>query len=190
MLKTRLALKGGLTVLILLAATNVASPASAEERACRGTLNAVTVDNLRVPQNATCKLNRTVVNGTINVGRKATLVASRVRVVGNVQAENAKNVVVNRSSRVGGSIQVEQGGAATVTASRITHDIQYDANNRRLKANGNKVGGSIQVIGNSGGAEISRNVVNGDLQCKENRPAPTGGNNVVGGNKQDQCARF
>jgi hypothetical protein len=113
-----------------------------------------------------------------------------VRVVGNVQAENARNVVVTNSSRIGGSVQVKQGGAATVTSSRITHDIQYDANRRYLKANNNNVGGSIQVIGNSGGAETFRNVINGNLQCKENRPAPTGGGNRVGGNKEDQCRRF
>jgi hypothetical protein len=46
------------------------------------------------------------------------------------------------------------------------------------------------VIGNRSRAAIFRNVVNGNLQCKENRPAPTGAANVVGGTKEDQCARF
>jgi hypothetical protein len=190
MLKIRLALKGALLALALVAAAIAASPASAEERTCRGTLGAVRVDNLRVPQNATCRLNGTFVKGTIKVKRNATLIARHVRVVGNVQAENAKRVVVTRSSRVGGSVQVKQGGAAAVTSSRIIGDIQYDANRRYLRANGNKVGGSIQVVGNSGGVEIFRNVVNGNLQCKENTPVPTGGGNVVGGNREDQCAGF
>jgi len=190
MLRTRSALTGALVALALIAAAMAASPAFAEERTCRGTLGAVTVDNLRVPQNATCRLNGTFVKGTIKVERNATLIARGIRVVGNVQAENASNVIVSESSRVGGSVQVKQGGAATVTSSRITGDIQYDANTRYLKANSNNVGGSIQVVGNSGGAEIFRNVVNGNLQCKENRPAPTGGGNRVGGNKEDQCARF
>jgi hypothetical protein len=162
----------------------------AEERTCRGTLGSVTVDNLRVPQNATCELNGTYVKGTIKVEKGATLNARGVRVVGNVQAENARNVVVRDSSRIGGSVQVKQGGAATVRSSRIIGDIQYDANSRYLRANNNIVGGSVQVVGNSGGAEIFRNVINGNLQCKENRPAPTGGGNKVGGNKEDQCRRF
>ena len=176
--------------LALVAVVGLPGISAAEERTCRGTLGAITVDNLRVPQNATCKLNGTLVKGTIKVERNATLNARGVRVVGNVQAENAKNVVVTNSSRVGGSVQVKQGGAAAVTSSQITGDIQYDANTRYLKANSNNVGGSIQVVGNSGGAEIFRNVINGNLQCKENRPAPTGGGNVVGGNKEDQCAAF
>jgi hypothetical protein len=191
-------MKGGLVGLALLATAVAPSPASAEERTCRGTLRAVTVDNLRVPQDATCELVRTYVKGTITVQRNATLIARGVRVIGNVQAENAKNVVVTyrRSSgivyrsRIGGSVQVKQGGAATVRRARVTGDIQYDANRRYLRANRNKVGGSIQVVGNSGGAEIFRNVINGNLQCKENSPAPIGGGNVVGGNKEDQCRGF
>ena len=188
--KTRLALKGGFLGLALLAAAITPSAAFAEERTCRGSLGARTVDNLRVPTGATCRLTRTYVKGTIKVQRGATLVARRVRVVGNVQAEGARKVVVKRRSRVGGSIQVEQGRRATVRGTRVIGDIQYDHNRGYLRANLNRVGGSIQVIGNSGGAEIFRNVINGNLQCKENRPRPTGGGNVVGGNKEDQCRRF
>jgi hypothetical protein len=186
---TRLAVSG-LAGLALLALTGTANPARTEERTCRGSLNAVTVDNLRVPQGATCTLNRTFVKGTIQVQRRATLVARGVRVIGNVQAENARNVVVNGSSRIGGSVQVKQGGAVSVTASKITHDIQYDANRGPLVASRNKVGGSIQVVGNTGRAQIVSNVINGNLECKENRPAPTGSGNRVGGSKEDQCARF
>jgi hypothetical protein len=190
MRRIRFAQRVILVCLVAVSAGIAASPAAAEERTCRGTLGVVTVDNLRVPQGATCRLNGTFVKGTVKVARGATLVARGIRVVGNVQAENARRVVVTRSSRVGGSVQVKQGGAATVSSSRISGDIQYDANRRYLKANRNRVGGSIQVIGNSGGAEIFRNVVNGNLQCKENAPRPTGGGNRVGGNKEDQCARF
>jgi hypothetical protein len=190
MVKSKLALRGCLIGLVVLAGATMSAPAYAEETKCRGTLGAVKVDNLRVPQEATCTLNGTIVKGTITVKRNATLIARGVRVVGNVQAENASKVVVRDSSRVGGSVQVKQGGAAKVLSSRVMGDIQYDANTRNLKANDNTVGGSIQVVGNFGGAEIFRNVVNGNLQCKENTPAPIGGANIVGGNKEDQCAGF
>jgi hypothetical protein len=85
---------------------------------------------------------------------------------------------------------VKQGGGASVVSSRITGDIQYDANRRYLKANRNRVGGSIQIVGNRGGAQIVRNVVIQNLECKQNRPAPTGSANVVHGSKENQCARF
>jgi hypothetical protein len=153
--------------------------AQAEERVCKGSIGARTLDNVRVPTGATCRLTGTYVKGTITV-----------RVVGNVQAEGARNVVVRDRSRVGGSVQVKQGGKATVLRSRVNGDIQYDANGGLLVANENRVGGSIQVVGNDGGARIFRNVVDGNLQCKENSPKPTGGGNRVGGNKEDQCRRF
>ena len=68
------------------AALPAAPSAFAEERSCRGTLGAITVDNLRVPQGATCTLNGTRVKGTVKVERAATLHATGIRVIGNVQA--------------------------------------------------------------------------------------------------------
>lgn len=174
----------------LLASALVAAPASAEEIACTSALGAATVDNLRVPQNATCTLDGTLVQGTITVQAGASLTATGVRVVGNIQAENAVSVIVRGSSRVGGSIQVKQGGAADVTQSVVTGDIQYDQNRAALAANDNLVGGSIQIVGNVGGAQVNRNTINGNLQCKENAPAPTGGGNVVGGSIEDQCRQM
>jgi hypothetical protein len=166
------------------------SETHAEERTCTGTLSAVTVDSLRVPQSATCTLNGTSVRGAIKVERDATLDAHGVRVGGNVQAEKARKVVLTDSSHIGGSVQVKEGGAATVTFSRIVNDIHYDDNRGYLKANDNNVGGNFQLFGSLGGVEIFRNVVDGNLQCKDNRPAPTGGDNTVGGNKDGQCRRF
>src|SRR5688572_29910282 len=134
-----------------------ATPASAEERVCRGTIRATTVDNLRVPEYASCVLLGTRVKGTIKVEFGATLRAEDVIVIGNVQAENAKSVRVLEGSRVGGSVQVKQGGGANVSDSRVDGDIQYDSNTAPLRALRNKVGGSIQVFQNSGGVEIRRN---------------------------------
>ncbi len=73
------------TALVAVAAAAAVFPAGAsdEERSCRGTIGAATVDNLRVPQGATCALNGTRVKGTVKVERSATLDAFRVRVVGN-----------------------------------------------------------------------------------------------------------
>jgi hypothetical protein len=148
----------------------LAAPAAAEERACRGSLGAVTVDNLRVPDGRSCTLNGTRVQGTIRVGTGATLVARRVRVVGKVQAEGARLVIVRDGSRVGGSIQVVQGSAGAVLGSRVNGDVQFFENRGRI--------------------EIRRNRVGGNLQCKENARRPIGGANIVDGVKEDQCARL
>ena len=162
--------------------------AAAEETTCRGTIGATTEDNIRVPQGAVCNLNGTKAQGTVKVERGATLRAKGVRVIGNVQSEDARRVNVVRSSRIGGSVQIVQGGAAKVSDSRVNADILYDENGGSLKALRNLVGGNVQAFQNTGGVEIGRNEIDGNLQCKENAPAPTGGNNAVGGNKEDQCA--
>jgi hypothetical protein len=162
--------------------------ASGEERTCTGTIGATTLDNVRVPQNGKCVLKRTKVQGTIKVERNATLRAKHVRVIGNVQGENARRVNVVKRSRVGGSVQVVQGRSAKVSKSRVTGQILYDENTSFLKILRNRVNGDVQAFQNSGGMRIAGNTIDGNLQCKENSPAPTGGGNVVHGNKEDQCA--
>jgi hypothetical protein len=165
-------------------------PALAEEFVCTGAVGAVTVDNLRVPQDATCTLSGTLVEGTVKVERNATLRAFDIRVIGNVQAENARKVVVRDGSSVGGSVQIVQGSAAKVLGTRINGDILFDEQDGALAANDNRVGGNLQAFQNSGGLTISNNRIDGNLQCKGNDPPPTGGGNIVQGNKEDQCERL
>jgi hypothetical protein len=179
-----------ITAALAAAVTVLPAVALAEERTCRGTIGARTVDNVRVPDGASCTLEGTRVKGTVKVETNARLVARGVRVVGNVQGENAARVVVRAGSRVGGSVQVKQGGGALVAGSRVTHDVQYDSNTRRVRIVRTRVGGNVQLVGNRGGAEVTNNRIDENLQCKENSPAPVGGGNRVGNNKEDQCARL
>lgn len=154
----------------LLSATLLtATPAYADEPTCRGSLGAVTVDNLRVPSGATCFLNGTRVKGTITVQSTATLRAYRVGVVGNVQAEGHTRVNLQEST-VGGSVQLKQGRAADIRGNRVTGDVQLFTNR------------ATQIV--------QSNNINGNLQGKENSPAPTGGKNAVRGDKEDQCRRL
>ena len=167
-----------------------AGPASAEERECRDAIGAETVDNLRVPQDATCTLTGTFVEGTVKVERNAILKAFDIRVIGNVQAENASKVVVRDGSSVEGSVQIVQGSVAKILDSRINGDILFDEQEGALAANANRIGGNFQAFQNNGGVTIRNNRIDGNLQCKENDPAPTGGGNIVQGNKEDQCERL
>jgi hypothetical protein len=172
------------------AASLGAERGTAEERTCRGQIGAETVDNLRVPDGASCWLRGTKVKGTVKVESDATLRADNVIVIGNVQGENAQSVVVQEGSRVGGSVQVVQGGGAMVANSRVNGDIYYDENAAQLRVIRNRVGGDVRAFQNTGGVVIRGNTIDGNLQCKANSPRPTGGGNIVGGNKEDQCARL
>jgi hypothetical protein len=184
--RNRLLLSGLATGLLALPTAQ----AVAEETSCSGTLRSVTVDNLVVPQGASCKLYGTRVKGTIKVEYGAQLRAEGVIVIGNVQAEGARSVSVTDNSRVGGSVQVKQGGSALVSDSKVEGDVQYDENTAALRVLRSDIGGGVQIVKNFGGVTVRRNVIDGNLQCKENSPAPVGGGNIVGGTKEDQCARL
>jgi hypothetical protein len=179
------------TMLVLtLLAGIITADVYAEEISCTGTVEAVTVDNVRVPDNATCTLHGTTVEGTVYVESNATLYAIGAKIDGNIQAENSTRVDVTAGSSVGGSIQIVQSGAATIDSVAVIGDVLFDSNDQALVATGNTVGGNVQAFQNTGGVHIAGNTIDGNLQCKENTPPPTGGNNVVNGSAEDQCANL
>lgn len=176
----------------VLALATAAPAALAEERVCRGTIGSRTVDNVRVPQGATCTLNGTRVEGTIKVENGATLNASGVRVKGNIQSEGFKEIRLSDGSRVVGSVQLNNGqsdGLARIVSSRINGDLQFDSNDARIVARNNTIGANLQAVQNTGGVVLKDNTIAENLQCKENNPPPTGGGNTAG-DKEDQCARL
>jgi hypothetical protein len=176
----------------VLALVVLAPVAQAEERKCRGTIGSTTVDNLLVSQGASCTLNGTKVKGTIKVANNARLVANGVRVIGNVQSEGFQSIVLREGSRVGGSVQLEngqEGGSGKVVSTRINGDLQFEANEARMVARNSTILANLQVFQNTGGVVLENNTIAENLQCKENSPPPTGGGNTAG-DKEDQCARL
>ena len=184
-------LSAGFFFAIAVLASAVFAPAAqAEERVCRGTIGATTVDNLRVPQGASCTLNGTRVEGTVKVERNARLTANGIRVKGNVQSEGFKNIVLREASVVVGSVQLENGlsdGSGRVINTRINGDLQFFSNEARMIARGNTILANFQANQNMGGLVIENNRVAENLQCQSNSPPPTGGNNTAG-DKEGQCA--
>ena len=172
-----------------LALAFAAQPAQAEERQCTGRIGAVYLDNIFVPDGANCVLDGTRAKGSIVVGTGATLSARSVVVTGNLQAEGAESVRVYGRSSFGGSVQIVQGGSASIEKARINGDILFDENVGAVAATANVVGGSLQAFKNFGGVTLLNNRMNGNLQCKENIPAPTGSGNKSP-SKEDQCARL
>ena len=181
-----MALAMGLTALLV-----AASVAQAEERVCRGTIGGATVDNVRVPQGASCTLNGTRVEGTVKVERNATLFANGIRVKGNVQSEGFKNIYLRQGSVVVGSVQLEnglRGGTGQVLNIRINGDLQFFSNEARMVARGNTILANFQANQNKGGLVIQNNRIAQNLQCQSNNPAPVGSGNTAG-DKEGQCTR-
>lgn len=164
----------------------VSTGALAEETRCTGRIGAVALDNIQVPDGATCFLNGTRANGTLKVGRGASLFATSISINGNIQGEGANNVSVGGASFVGGSVQVVQGRAANVSGASINGDLLYDLQTGPVVARSNMIGGNLQAFANAGGVSVIGNLIKGNLQCKENVPPPTGGGNRAS-SKEDQC---
>jgi len=182
--------KGFDLLAVVLTCAIFAGIAYGEDYFCYGYAGPIMVDNLIVPPGAGCTLFGTFVKGSIQVGKNAMLNASRIYVIGNIQAKNAAQVDVLSGSAVGGSIQIIQGGGAFIDGVHIQGDLRFEENRSGLTANRNTIGGNLQAFKNSGGLAITRNAIDTDLQCKENWPAPTGGGNFVRGNREDQCDNF
>jgi hypothetical protein len=155
---------------------------------CDGRIGRTSVDEVDVPSGATCTLQGTMVNGNVSVGAGGTLVARGVTVDGDVEGESARVVVMSGYSRVGGNLQLDQGGSSTVSDSQIHGDLQTSQQTGALTVLHNRVGGSLQVGQNSGRVTISGNRIGGDLECEQNTPAPRGGGNRVSGHRAGQCA--
>jgi hypothetical protein len=185
-------LRGVLTVaLASVFALAVAAPAAlAEETVCRGSIGATTVDNLLVPSGATCTLDGTKVEGTVKVERGAKLYAEGIRVIGNVQSEGFEVISLKSGSRVGGSVQLENGksgGLGRVIATRINGDLQFFSNEAKMVARKDTILGNLQAVSNTGGLVLENKTIAENLQCKQNDPPPTGGGNTAG-DEEDQCA--
>lgn len=185
----RRAVGAPLALAALVAVGLAACDPPANPEACRGVIGATTVEDVKVPSGATCTLKGTRVQGNVTVARDGTLIATGIRVDGNVQSQGHRLVTVREASRVGGSVQLESGGEVQVADSRVGGSIQLKSNWAQAGVARNVVDSDVQLFSNRG-AYASRNTIDGNLQCKSNNPAPHGGGNVVAGNKEDQCARL
>lgn len=171
-----------------------APAAQAEDYECRGTLGAVTiVGNLIVPDDATCVLAGTQVQGNIVVKSRANLDATNVTVTGGVQGESPASVVI-RDSRIGNSVSLRKAedvnnpnaGKISISGTYVNGDIQLEENREPISIRTNQIVGSIQANKNTGGLEITGNQIGNGLQCQDNNPPPAGGGNNAK-QKQGQC---
>lgn len=173
----------------LVALALVISPptASADDIECDGRIGGKTVEDIVVPEDETCRLVGTKVKGSIEVEDGARLRASSVLVTKDVDADDARQVRINKRSRVRGDVEIEDGGSAEIVNSRIDGRLKLEDNDKRLIIEKNRIGGKLKIEDNDGGVRVAGNTIGGDLDCEDNDPHPTGGNNKVKGDKEDQC---
>ncbi len=176
----------------LLASAQVARAGDFE---CRGTLGPVTiVGNLLVPDDATCVLTGTQVQGSIMVKSRANLEATGATVTGGLQGESPASVLIGGDSRFGNGISLRKAedvnnpaaGKIDISATYVNGDLQLEENREPISLRDNEIVGSVQANKNTGGLEITGNQIGNGLQCQDNNPPPVGGGNVAK-QKQGQC---
>ncbi len=181
-------------IVVLVGLLSAAPAAQAEDYECRGTLGPVTiVGALIVPDDATCVLSGTQVQGSIVVKSRADLDATNVTVTGGLQGESPASVIV-RDSRFGNSISLSKAedvnnpsaGKIDISGTYVNGDIQLQDNREPISLHSNEIVGSVQANNNTGGLEITGNQIGNGLQCQGNNPPPVGGGNVAK-QKQGQC---
>jgi hypothetical protein len=97
-------------------------------------------------------------------------------------------VEVSDNSAIGGDLQLEQGGASTISSTHVHGDLQWSEKDGSLAAQRSRLTGNFQADQNRGGLTISDNWICGDLECEQNTPAPTTVDNWVSGDHSGQCA--
>ncbi len=180
------------TALALAGGVAVAPAAQAGDYECRGTLGAVTVvGTVIVPDDATCTLEGTSIQGGVTVKSRATLNATGINTTGSIQGESPTKVDV-RSSTIGNGVSMSKGGefgSLSLDSSKVAGDVQFADNRGTVAINSNTVGGSVQANKNTGGLTITANRITNGLQCQDNDPFPTGGGNSAA-QRQGQCERL
>ncbi len=178
----------GIAAVMALATMTFGAPSAlAGDTECRGTLGAVTiVGNLIVPDDATCILVGTQVQGAIVVKSRANLDATNVTATGGLQGESPASVVISGSS-FGNSISLRKAedvnnpaaGKIDISGTYINGDVQLEDNREPISLRNNEIVGSVQANKNVGGVEITGNLIGNGLQCQDNTPAPVGSGNIA-----------
>ncbi len=162
---------------------------------CREALGDVTiVGNLLVPDDATCTLNGTDVQGSIVVKSRANLDATGVTITGGLQGESPASVVVDGGSSFGNGVSLRKAedvnnpaaGKIDISNTTVTGDLALEDNREPIDIFDNDIVGSVQANKNTGGLEITDHQIGNGLQCQDNNPFPTGGGNIAK-QKQGQC---
>lgn len=119
---------------------------------CRGSIGAQSFENLFVPDGQSCTLNGTRIDGNLTVGTGVNPQVTSIRLsAATFKPKALTSVSVTSNSFVGGSIQIKQGGSATIKNVKVNADIQLDSNSSQIEAINNHVGGNFQAMSSSGG---------------------------------------
>jgi hypothetical protein len=137
---------------------------------------------------ARCELTGTEVRGNVTLFSGGSLLASDVRIRGNLEATRADFVAIE-GSRIDGNVELDElvGDTSSIQSSDLRGNVSLTGNRSALEILNNDIDGNVRASGNTGGLTISGNSIDGHLECSGNTPAPVGVGNRVKRASRDQC---
>jgi hypothetical protein len=197
-----------LAVFSLVVALCTGAPAAtgASDTPCTGTIGAVTVENVVVPPNATCRLIGTQVLGNVRVLTNARFGTQNANIHGNVWSEASFFTDLYNGTTVGGDVQIRNSAADTdICGAEIGGDLQFEGLGGTLDAarigetavhfpiivgvcvagtNRVIVHGNFQAWDNQRPVDLYGNRIDGDVQYFDNTTGGEVFNNQIGGGLQ------
>lgn len=158
---------------------------------CRGSLTGF-LDNVTVPEGASCSLWDARVKGNVKVYRGGRLtVSGQTSIGGNLQSDDEGGYVrvTGPGVVIGGNVQIKKAHEASAiqAGTEVRGNFEYEENSGFLSVEGLFLHGDFKLSKNTGGAVLTNNAISKKMECKENSPAPSGAGNRAGV-KEGQCA--
>ncbi len=142
---------------------------------CTGTLGAVTIANVVVPDGATCTLTGSIVTGSIKVGAGSSLYTSGATIAGNVQATDGPLTVRLIDTNIGLNVHVEQairkvviGSAGCTVDPTVGNDVILQGNFGAIALCYLSVGNDVILQGNAKSIGVFHNEVGNNIIAQNN----------------------
>lgn len=197
----------GLTLFIPTAlALALASNVQADDVFCPPFIEFETVDNVIVDD--LCIIRGSTVEGSIKVGPGGSVAVigtaeNPSTVEGNFESDGGILVQAVGQVHIKGDVIIKNTGPGPSGLGGLTNlrrvvdgNVEFENNTGIVLSGRATVGGNMKLVGNTAGADIFGNLIGGNLECSDNAAPPEAevrfavSGNIVGGNKEGQCADF
>lgn len=146
---------------------------------CVSALSNTVVQNVIVPQGATCTLTDVTVRGNIEAKETSRVTIRRGSVNGDIIGEAGSQVRLNRGN-VNGSVQGKAAALVSIAGTTVAKDIVIEETATFVINTGARAG-NLEVL-KSGNASVTGVQISGNLKFEENYGAVSASSNRVGGN--------
>ena len=143
---------------------------------CEADQTGVTVDEVIVPEGASCTLTDSTVNGDVSVGKAGFFQATNTDIGGKVTARDAQTLFIDTASTVGESVKSHGTAQVFVFNATVARDLEIERTTEVAQVCGTNVGDDLEVersgfdilIGDPQAVDCAGNTVGDDLEVERN----------------------